>query len=400
MTARPRIAASIRLVLAMIRLYAGIEAQFGKALLDILRKQYPDQEITESDSAVGNKLMMIARKQLQGNDTDSMDAIQKFLMYLTTGSTSAEIDYDDDGKPIGKVWDFKKDWPTWQEALRAAYSNLRTTSMSNSMVKSRKKKNERSIDDAFGVRGEGGGDKSEGEARMPTPDTNALGKALDDQASVKEFYDLFDEYMPDFEATLDPAELVLFKLIMEDEVGGFSSDVKDNMGQATALKEKMQEELPDFVTKNEKRWSGTVGDLRKKLVSKLEDFVENHMSGKAVDTLYDFFHADVDPSYVKKLEKEKSKGKDDYQKGIDERKVARLKAEADEKGSSFDKQDELDRLTKKLEGMGVDVEAIKPDADAGAAGKKNKKKSPAAAASSMADRVASGRVLSWATDGV
>ncbi len=400
MTVRPRIATSIRLVLAMMRLYAGVEAQFGKALLDILRKQYPDQEITESDAAVGNKLMMIARKQLQGNDTDSMDAIQKFLMYLTTGSTSSDIDYDDDGKAIGKVWDFRKDFDTWQEALRAAFNNLRTTSMSNSIVKTKKKKSERSIDDAFGVRGEGGGDKSEGEARMPTPEDTSLGKALDDQAAVKEFYDLFDEYMPDFEATLDPAELVLFKLIMDDEVGGFSSDIKDNMGQATALKEKMQEDLPDFVTKNEKRWSGAVGDLRKKLVTKLEDFVENHMSGKAVDTLYDHFHADVDPSYVKKLEKEKAKGKDDYQKGIDERKVARLKAEADEKGASFDKQDELDRLTKKLKGMGVDVDAIKPDAAAGAAGKKNKNKTPSAAASSMIERVSSRRVLSWATDGV
>ncbi|HEY8094510.1 MAG TPA: hypothetical protein VIE65_00255, partial [Methylobacter sp.] len=70
----------------MFRLYAGIESDFGKAILDILRKQYPDQEITESPAAVGNKLMAIARKQLQNSDQDAMDAIQDLLTYLTTGS--------------------------------------------------------------------------------------------------------------------------------------------------------------------------------------------------------------------------------------------------------------------------------------------------------------------------
>ncbi len=385
---RPIVAASIRFVVAMMRLYAGIEAQFGKAILDILRKQYPDQEITESDAAVGNKMMAIARKQLQGNDTDSMDAIQKFLMYLTTGSTVADIEYGDDGKPIGKSWDFRKDFGTWQEALRAIYSNLRTQAMSGSMSKSKRKKNERSVDDAFGTRDDGGGAKGDGEGRMPTPDDTMLGKALDDHAAVKEFYGVIDDYLPDLRKTLSEDELALFDLIMEDEVGSFGSDVKENMGQASALKEK----YPDMFKKNEKRWSGFVGDLRKKLLTKIWDFVEGHMTPGDYATLKETFFADADPSAVRKLEKDKLKGKDDYQRGIDERKVARYKAKKDAGGLDAKEEADLERLSKKLKDQGVDVEAIKPDADAGA-GKKKKKDSPDEKATQSAVMMVAARSL-------
>ena len=364
----------------MTRLYAGIEAQFGKAILDILRKQYPGQEITESDAGVGNKLMAIARKQLQGNDTDSMDAIQNLLTYLTTGSQHETdergvIKRDEEtGEPVmrstGKPWDFTKDFGTWQEALRAIYNNLRTTAMSGSVSKMKRKKNERSVDDAFGTRDEGGGAKGDGEGRMPTPDDTMLGKALDDHAAVKEFYGVIDDYLPDLRKSLSEDELKLFDLIFEDDVGSFGSDVKENMGQASALKEK----YPDLYKKNEKRWSGFVGDLRKKLLQKIWDFVESHMTPGDYATLRETFFADVDPSAVRKMEREKGKGKEDYQRGIDERKVARLKAKQEADGRLDPKDEsELKRLSEKLKGQGVDVEAIKPDASAGA-GKKKKPK--------------------------
>jgi len=378
-TARPVIAASIRFIYAMMRFYAGIESSFGKAVLDILKKQYPDQEITETAQSIGNKMMMVGRKQLQGNDTDVQDAIQNFLSYITTGSTyetdeNGVIQRDEDGEPImrttGKPWDFRKDSDTWQEALRKMLNNLRTTAMSGSIGKSKRKKNERSVDDAFGTRGEDGGAKSEGEARIPTPTDTELGKALDDQAAAHEFFSAIEEWIPELVQTLTPEEKIIFESIMDDDGGSFGSDVKENMGHATVLKAKFQEKLPEVYAKHEKRWSGFVGDTKKKLLKKIEEFAENELPESVYDTLYDTYGAD--PKESERIEMEKSKGKEDYQKGIDERKVARLKAEYDEPGTTEDRKAKIDEELARLKKKGVDVDSIKPDASAGA----NKKKKP------------------------
>lgn len=380
----PRLAASVRLVLAMFRMYADIETQFGKAVLDILKKQYPDQAVDASPAQVGHKLMAIARKQLQGNDTDAMDAIQNYLTYISTGSASVKDEETGERstRTEAKPWDFRKDSPTWEEALSKIYSNVRTHAMSGSMTKSRRKKNERSVDDAFGTRDEGGGAPSGGEARIPTPNETALGKALDDHSALREFYGIIDDYLPDLRKSLSPDALKLFDLIFEDDEGSFSSDVKENMGQATALKEKH----PDLYEKNAKRWSGFVGDLRKKLLDEIWSFIETHMTPGDYDALKETFFSDVDPSYVRKLEQQKTKGKEDYQRGIDERKVSRLKAQQQEGELDPKQKSELERLTKKLKDQGVDVDAIKADAGAGA--KKKKKKSEESRAQQAMSRAA------------
>jgi len=229
----------------MFRLYADIEANFGKAILDILKQQYPDQDINEDPARIGHKMMAIARRQLQGSDQDAMDAIQNLLTYLTTGpqwerDESGKIVKDEEGEKVPtqepKPWDFAKDSNTWQEALNKIYSNLRTTAMGGSMGKMRRKKKERTIEEAFGRRPEGGGAPEGGEERMPTEDETLLGKALDDKAAVKEFIDLIDEHKDDMRASFSDDTQKLFDLIFEDEIGDFGSDIKANMGQATALK--------------------------------------------------------------------------------------------------------------------------------------------------------------------
>lgn len=394
----------------MFRLYADIETQFGKAILDILKKQYPDQDVNESPATVGHKLMAIARRQLQNNDTDAMDAIQDLLTYLTTGSMyetdeSGKIQYgeiptgevDDEGNPVtehgplpraeAKEWDFAKDSDTWEEALKKIYSNLRTTAMSRSKGKTRRKQQERSIDDAFGRRTDDGGSE-EGEARMPTPDDTELGKALDDQAAVKQFSEVIEDYAPELEERLSPDTRKLWQLIFEENEGGFGSDVKENMGQATALKEM----FPELYEKNAKRWSGFVGDLRKKLLSEITEILPEIMTPGDFAVLRDTFFADVDPSAVRRQEKQKEQEKKDYQRGLDERKVARLKAKAEEGELSPKDKKDLDRLSKRLEEQGVDVEAIKPDASAGS---KKKKKAPEerASAASLARRMSMAAAL-------
>lgn len=375
-----RVANSIRLILAMFRLYADIETDFGKAILDILKKQYPDQDVNEDPARVGHKMMAIARKQLQGSDQDAMDAIQNLLTYLTTGSQyetdeKGVIKRDPEtGEPVErkepKPWDFAKDSDTWQQALDKIYSNLRTTAMGGSMSKMRRKKKERTIEEAFGRRPEGGGAPEGGEERMPTGEETLLGKALDDKAAVKEFIDLVDEHKDDMRASFSDDTRKLFDLIFEDEVGDFGSDVKANMGQATALKEKH----PELYEANAKRWSGFVGDLRKKLLKEIWDYIENEMSHNDFVRLRDQFFADVDPSAVRRMEREKEEGKASYQRMLDENKVARLKAKLEKEGELSGKdQKDLDRLTDRLKEQGVDVDAIKPDEHAGAAGKRKKK---------------------------
>ncbi len=370
----PRIAGSIRLILAMFRLYADIETQFGKVIVDILKKQYPDQDVNEPPGRVGHKMMAIARRELQNNDSDAMDAIQEFLTYISTGSKTVKDEETGERteRTESKSWDFAKDWKTWQEALKAIYRNIKTTAISQSKNKMGRKKKEKGIDEAFGRKNDSGG-FDDGTDKIPTGDETSLGKALDDKAAIKSFVEVIDDYLPELKASLPPEELVLWELIMEDEIGSFGSDIQENMGQATSLKEKMTEKLPEFVQKNEKRWSGAVGDLRKKLLDSIWKFIDNHMTPGDYDVMKETFFGDVDPSSIRKTERKKEEAKGDYQKGIDERKLARLKAKQ-ESGEFTDKdQKEMDRLSEKLKASGVDPASVKADADAGAAGKKNKK---------------------------
>jgi hypothetical protein len=348
-----RIAASIRLILAMFRLCAGIEEGFGRALINIIQKSFPDQKITISPSAVGGKLMGIARKQLQYNDTDAVDAVQDLLTYLSVGSkyetdAKGKVQYDADGEPVprakAKMWDFSKDFDTWNKALDAVYSNLRTTAITRSKVKTKRKKKERSIDQAYGVREEGGAPEG-GEARMPTPEENPLGMALDTKSAVREFINLIDKHVPRLREFLTEDARKLFDLIYDDEVGSFGSDIQENMGQATLFKEKH----PELYEKNAKRWSGYVGDLRKDLSKQIWEYIQDNMTNRDFKRLSDEFFSDISPSVLEKKKLEKEQGKLDYQHGIDLRKILRLRDKEKAEGALNPKdQTTLDNLTKKL----------------------------------------------------
>ncbi|MGW8180322.1 MAG: hypothetical protein ACWGQW_16420, partial [bacterium] len=305
--ATTRIAHSVRLILAMFRLYADIETDFGKAIVQILKRQYPDQDVDIDPARLGRKLMAIARGQLQGNDDKAMDAIQDFLTYISVGSKyetdeRGVVQRDEDGNPIErsepKPWDFRKDFDTWKKALNAMYSNLKQNAKGRSMSRMKKEKQERSVDEAFGTRSEGDA-PSGGEGQIPTDEDTSLGKTGEEKAALKEFYDLIDEHINDLKAHLGPDTGKLFELIYDDGIGDFGSDIKANMGQASALKEK----YPDLYEKNAKRWSGFVGDLRKKLLKEIWSYIEQEMSHNDFVRLRDQFFADVDPSAVRRQEK-------------------------------------------------------------------------------------------------
>ncbi len=349
-SSRAGLAPSTRLIIAMYRLMAGLEENWGKAVKQILQAQYPDakDEIAKAlnDASLGHKLLNIALKQNQRDQTRAEDSIQDILRYW-----------------IDSKFDFTKGSPTWNDALNNMYSNLRLRSMSKSMDNQKRKKREKSTDDAFGTRGEGGGAPEGGEARMPTPEDNPLGMALDDKAGIKSFIDLIDDHMADLKAFLSEDERMLFELIYDDGVGSFGSDIQENMKQATALKEKH----PDLFEKNAKRWSGFVGDLRKKLLDSIWKYIDTHLTQQEYNVLRETFFADADPASIRRKEREKVQAKLDYQQGIDERKLAKWKWQQD--NNSFDPKDQgpFDNLAKKLRGQGVDVDGIpateKPQAE-------------------------------------
>lgn len=338
------IAPSVRLLLAMFRLYADINTGLGQGLLDLLKRSYPDEKIDLNPQAIGAKLMNIAKKQVQQDETRAQDVIQDFLTYL-----------------VSKNWDFKKDFPKWQDALDAIYTNVRRRAISESMGKTRQKKREKGVDEAYGQRPEGGGAPEGGEARMPTDPESLLGKALDDKAAVKEFIDLIDEHVNDLKGTLSPDTRALFDLIFEDNIGSFGSDIKENMGQASALKDK----YPDLYKKHEKRWSGFVGDLRKKLLDEIWKYLDEYMEPAAYDQLKETFFGDVDPSAVRRMEKKKVQDKLDYQRGIDERKVSRFKWKEQQGTLTPAEKKSYDSLKKKLVKEGVDVNAIPAEENPG-----------------------------------
>lgn len=369
------LAPSIRVLLAMFRLYADINTGLGKGLLDLIKKSYPEEKIDLDPQAIGAKLMNIAKKQVQQDETRAQDVIQDFLTYL-----------------VSKNWDFKKDFPRWQDALDAIYTNVRRRAISESMGKTRQKKREKSVDQAYGTRPEGGGDPEGGEGRMPTDPESMLGKALDDKAAIKEFVDLIDEHVSDLRNSLSKDTRALFDLIFEDNIGSFGSDIKENMGQASAFAEKN----PELFKQNEKRWSGFVGDLRKKLLDEIWRYLDEYMEPAAYDQLKETFFGDVDPSAVRKKEKQKVQDKLDYQRGIDERKVSRFKWKAENGKLTPAEQKSFDTLKKKLEKEGVNVEAIKaeenPGKGKGKGGEDGGESQVAARTLAIAARVASKKI--------
>lgn len=464
-----RIAASIRLAYLMLRLAASIEDNFGRTVLDILKKQYPEQlqDIDLTATQMGHMMVNSARRELQNDTQAAYDAVQDFLLKIMPTKV----------KPTG--FDFKaptkKGNPgasTWKQAFRNMLNNIRTTAMSSSMRKFRKVdpsdkealselkwkkqqselgkydwkedeekelqeltalikadgtdpdtilpekpkrrgRRDRTIDEAFGKRGEDGGDPSGGEAYIT--DEKGLGggggvskKPLDDKAALKEFYDVVDEHVGELKSHLKtPGTLELFTLVFDLDVGGFGSDIEDNMGQASELKNLMTEgkvegkPVPGYPTpeskalyeKNAKRWSGFVGDVRKKLMVEIESFVEKYMSPGDYEVLHDTYFSDTSYTSVDKLEKKKEEEKNQYQGGIDERKLSRMKYRLQnglltpeeetefaalsnkdakeltpeekkrieffkkERMSQADKKS-MDNLMKKLKAQGVDVDAV------------------------------------------
>ena len=116
---RPILANSIRLIMAMLKLVAGIEANFGRALLDILARQYPEAKAEiakEQPAALGGRMLAMARRELQNDNQAAMDAVQDFLTYLVSSKFNFKAQTKSGGPGAS----------TWQQAVRNSLSNIRT----------------------------------------------------------------------------------------------------------------------------------------------------------------------------------------------------------------------------------------------------------------------------------
>lgn len=381
MTSRIRISASTRLILAMFRLIAGVEENIGQAIIDIIKEQYPDQDVdVGGPSTVGRRAINIAKKELRGDYENALDAVQDYLAYvysrsepLTIGEKFADParglnamlsnirkramsrSFQVSGKSLTK--DERSEVELLQEKVEDGSITEKEMKRLDSLQNRAGRKQTKSLDQAFGKRSETSDSPAGGEGQIPTGEDNPLGRALDDQAALKRFMDVMDENIPFLMDEFTDEEKALFDLVWRDGEGGFSSDISENMNQASALAEKH----PDIYERNKKRWSGFVNGLRKKVLSKIESFIEEQLSGSEYDAIYEMFFSDTSPKEVEKKELEKLGEKEAYQRGIDERKIATFKA-MEESGELSEKdRKSFENLKKKLSDQGVDVDAIQAD---------------------------------------
>lgn len=288
-TTAPRVAASVRLILAMFRLYANLEAGFGKAVLDILKAQYPEQagEIDLTPNQVGRQLIQKAKKEVQGDEQAAYDTVQDFLVKITNAKTDFRSDkmnedgtvkskgakdwrsalnnilnnirrqgmnisqrkYRDntsdedkyagllytkqrstEGKPGAPKWDANK-----ERDLQVLEKKLRADKIDPSTIQPKRPSRDgartKTLDEAFGKRDGEGGDPTGGEGNIPTSALpsggGSYGKPLDEKAALKSFYEAIDDNLPELKRSLSKDTLPLFELIFDHDIGDFRNSLKD-----------------------------------------------------------------------------------------------------------------------------------------------------------------------------
>jgi cell shape-determining protein MreC len=102
------------------------------------------------------------------------------------------------------------------------------------------------------------------------------------------------------------------------------------------------------------KWAAYLGDLRKKLLKELWDFIDSHMTPGDYEALKEEFFSETTPQAVRGLEKEKAQKQVDYQRGRDYRTI--LKARKDKKEGDTRIQNLVEKLEKELKKEGKSLE--------------------------------------------
>jgi len=395
-----------KFILAYWMIKASVESDMGRALLDILKSQYSDPEdpITAGPFEVGEKMIAVARRELQNDTSAAQDAVQDFLAYIIEAKTDFR-----GSKKKGPGSGAK----TWRQALKNAYSNIRTRAMAQSFkrfkkveisdeeayahllwkqleVKSKnphrggrslewtsedsvalknlaeklkadgidpntispaesKRKGARlkTIDEAFGARPEGGGASEGGEGKLPQGSDTWLGKALDDQAHAKSFFTALQSVIPKMRSSLPEDQRILFDVVFEDEEGGFGSNIDENMNQSKAYIDRLVKEGKSDLAARIKKRPGLMTEIRAKLLSSIQKFIKTGLTAEEYQVLEDEFLSDVSFDALERTELKKLSDKYKHWRGIDMRKRKKMLDEMKE-GKDVD-YDSLDKLQSRLE---------------------------------------------------
>jgi len=242
-----------RLVLTSERRVASRPSSLGAAARAALKNMGHGDGPSEDDKKVGERLLRAALRGGAKTVPDQADAVMGTLSNIVEKGHSIEADSADSALNILLNW-----------VTRRAMSDSRTR-------RSRGRHHEPLDDES---------DEEPGHHEE-------TGLTLDDKVDIHRFMEDFADDLEEIRSSLSPEERILFEVIFDDGVGDFRPGIEENMGQSTALKAKMSEALPDVVRRQEKRWSGYAGDLRRKLLHKIEKYVEEDMPETVWDQMHD-----------------------------------------------------------------------------------------------------------------
>jgi hypothetical protein len=225
---------------------AGENAMMGRAIREHLESLY-DGKLSLTDDQIGDKAMKVQR---YNNADDKEDVVQDMMRYLHESGWKS-----DHSKTI-------------DDAFGQLLSNLRVRGQGKAVSELKKRKKEVPLEDMW---------RDERQNVLKTDPKN------DEKVDVLDFIKELEEELPFLVETLTADEKALFDVVFNDDNGTFKPDISQNMNQSAALKEK----YPDLYKRNAKRWSGFVGDLRKKLFSKVEKFMTEKTSPGMFDSMAD-----------------------------------------------------------------------------------------------------------------
>jgi hypothetical protein len=218
---------------------------------------------------------------------------------------------------------------------------------------------DKSLDQAFGKADEGG--LPEGGIQNVPQNEEGMGKPLDDMAAKKSFLNALDELVPDFVTDISdfPAQRLLFDFIFSEHgSGSFLPNIELNMNQSSDFKEYLLKVIADngpdsaiasdLLEKYKTRWSGFVGDTRKKLLESIREFTEAYLSEEEYNELWDEFFSDTTVKGVEKRQLKDEADKLEEQRVKDLKKILRMQS-LDQQGVLSDQQkSELTKLRKRV----------------------------------------------------
>jgi len=334
---------AVKFIRAFWRLARELEEDIGRSIKELIESQFDGQTLDKSPIDVW-KLVKWKLNGISGlSKEEHLDVVQDFLRYLV----ESKHDYSDTAKtPKGAfdlfLYNIKQRGLSKADQLHTRYRMEKLEEKGVEEPRADKPTRKQKLRGQEGI------------------SIKELTKVLDEQVDIKKFLDTLDDVIPDLISQLPFDQAALFDLIFYEDEGTFKPDIQANNAQATRFREflgKMDTpEAKQILKKNQKRWSGYVGDTRKKLLQNIQEFINDNLTEKEYDIFYQTFFSDTTPAEVEKHEMgiEAEKEKEALEKS--KRKLERYKKKELE-GKLTPREKKMYRnLEKKLQKAGIGEE--------------------------------------------